>query len=743
MMLELRRSLFLLTTALGLAAAAAGCSAAGTDDAPVTPLQNEVHRAPDNDTLFPAVGQLRNANTGNSFCSGTLIGPRTVLTASHCFHEVAQGCTDPIQSIDTNVFALSRAGNNSDVVLYRIDDIRVAPGAYLNIGSCPAGGVETCATRPTFTEFGLNSTDDMIALHLDVAPGQPEPRSIASPLNVLTGIDLPAQLGPNGIVHATLDTKQDFGSGARAAANVVGWGWSDDGITSRRSGVMRFTHDDFWAARCDAQDTCNGTTAATCDRTAGTLLGAIDVFAIPPLWTSVAPGDSGSPLIVTGGTGPGQVPELPGGVSFVMGVLSRGDQTPNGVTPPAGVERIGIYANLTTPSSRQWIETVLAVFGSPTYQPPAWPSLGTWIQGGDFSTPTDGSIAVVRSSANGGGLELFGIGGDNGLYYKSLTASGWTGWQSPSDRGWISKLAAASIGHGVEVFGIGGGPQHLYWRERAANGTWNAWSEHSDFAIADLAAVEESASAATVFAVNADTHEVLARRFAPPIFGGGAPSWSAWKLLGGLGCSASQLSATSANGRLEVLALCTNGQVKHLGEQISFGTVPASHSWPSAWEDVSTGAAVRQVIAAHSASSAKGERLVIVALEQNGRAWVRFRSSSAQGSGFDGWQGLPFGAATNLQAIAATNNLDGGSGVAGKGRLEIFATDARRAVTHVWQADGNDDASWTGLGLRGGPATQLLATFNGDGRIEVFGMSGHAVVHDWQIFVPNAIHWQF
>jgi hypothetical protein len=305
----------------------------------------------------------------------------------------------------------------------------------------------------------------------------------------------------------------------------------------------------------------------------------------------------------------------------------------------------------------------------------------------------------------------------------------------------MTKIVAASVSHGVQVFAQGGEPRHLWWRERTASGAWNAWVEHSDFPIEDLAAVEENASATTVFAVNASTHEVLARRFAPPFIGTGAPSWGAWKLLGGLGCSASQLSVTTASGRIEVLALCTDGKIKHLGEQVSFNTIPASHSWPASWEDVSTGSAVRQVVAAHSPSSTKGERLVIVAL-QNGQALARFRSTSAQGSGFDAWQSLPFGAAANLQQIAATNNLDGGSGVAGRGRLEIFANDARRAVTHVWQADSNNDASWTGLGLRGGPATQLLATFNGDGRIEVFGMGDHAVVHDWQIFVPNAIHWQ-
>jgi len=67
----------------------------------------------------------------------------------------------------------------------------------------------------------------------------------------------------------------------------------------------------------------------------------------------------------------------------------------------------------------------------------------------------------------------------------------------------------------------------------------------------------------------------------------------------------------------------------------------------------------------------------------------------------------------------------------GDGRLEVFATDALGALSHIWQtAPNNGWSSWFSLG---GASVNIVVGRNGDGRLEVFGAAPAGdLKHIWQ-----------
>ena len=313
------------------------------------------------DTTFPAVG-----NIGG--CTATLIGPEIVITSAHCFGPFADGCQSESQAIANKFFSISRSGSGvGDTVSYAIDGVVVFPGAYSpQSAGCPAGSVNNCGTLTVPYNFGLHRGKDVALLHLATSPTQTPPAIVANPMRVVTGIN-DSRRGPIAI-HARLQPTL-----ARSAiANIVGWG-NDDFLTPsvRRSGQAAF--DSSWDLFCDAfSSSCNNAPRppSTCPFRNGIGDVQAQIFRTHRskdsqgnfIGPNTGGGDSGGPLIVQGGTGPGQVPEVPDGEFVILGTLSSGSTTPKGTAEPFNQDRPSEYSVAFADDVGAWIERRLTDF---------------------------------------------------------------------------------------------------------------------------------------------------------------------------------------------------------------------------------------------------------------------------------------------------------------------------------------------------------------------------------------------
>jgi hypothetical protein len=140
-----------------------------------------------------------------------------------------------------------------------------------------------------------------------------------------------------------------------AVPTVVGFGAGDTTDPWRRAGFEWFSYSDAWDAggvmRIYRQGYIDASGAWVYD-------GA-----------SIAPGDSGSPLIVYGGTQLAGVPELAPGY-YELGVLSRGDQTQSGQTVPTNIQTKATYSPTFGAGNRFLIELALSAWN---IAPSDWP----------------------------------------------------------------------------------------------------------------------------------------------------------------------------------------------------------------------------------------------------------------------------------------------------------------------------------------------------------------------------------
>jgi hypothetical protein len=286
---------------------------------------------------FAAVGHLNRPPFG-FFCSGTLIAPDLVLTASHCFADIAAGCDgsgNPQPSLSARkeslragtTFVVSPSGlSDADASSpFTVDDVAINPAAYLDLGACPACGSQTSgcvdctALDPASPQNGLNLEFDSALVHLAV----PVPSSLAVPIQVVTDIADPSLSSAVGWVHLNLDLTSDFTQPGAIRPTIVGWGFDDFCTTSRRSGLALFNAGaTTWDQTCVGAWSCQGPTACQ-------PVTRIQIERLLPTGPVPGPGDSGSPLIIAGGSGGlngvgGGFPDIsPPGVPFVLGVATQ------------------------------------------------------------------------------------------------------------------------------------------------------------------------------------------------------------------------------------------------------------------------------------------------------------------------------------------------------------------------------------------------------------------------------------
>ncbi|NMH96533.1 matrixin family metalloprotease [Pseudonocardia acidicola] len=171
------------------------------------------------------------------------------------------------------------------------------------------------------------------------------------------------------------------------------------------------------------------------------------------------------------------------------------------------------------------------------------------------------------------------------------------------------------------------------------------------------------------------------------------------------------VTASNADGRLEVFARGTDGALWHIWQ-----TAP-NNGW-SGWH--SLGGVIQ---GAPSVGRNADGRLEVFARGTDGALWHIWQT--APNGGWSGWASLGGWIVNPL----ASSNADG--------RLEVFAQGADGALWHIWQTAPNN--GWSGWASLGGRLTTPVTTRrNRDGRLEVFvrGTDG-ALWHIWQT-APNS-----
>jgi hypothetical protein len=284
-------------------------------------------------------------------CSGTLVAPRTVLVAAHCFAAPFLKCPNvgPLV-IDEYYFAFNAAGSVTGpgagpTQVYAIDDIRVAHNAF-DLQELPNPPTPTpCTDVFARTLDFLDHSHDQALLHLAVAPGQPDPAvylqsmvSGSGPIEMITSHTDQAY-SPFGL-HANVPGPDGSEPTAGVTAWEVGWAVKDSppGEALRSSGVVAIVP-----------------TPATVFPPAGA-----NVFYVNTANVSPDSGDSGGPAaIVSDGTGPISAGRyLQGPLTFNFGYPS---------TPPFAPWAWYTSTFFIDPdfahSNAWWLESVMWTFG--------------------------------------------------------------------------------------------------------------------------------------------------------------------------------------------------------------------------------------------------------------------------------------------------------------------------------------------------------------------------------------------
>ncbi|MFN2466195.1 MAG: hypothetical protein ABR598_08035 [Candidatus Dormibacteria bacterium] len=283
---------------------------------------------------------------------------------------------------------------------------------------------------------------------------------------------------------------------------------------------------------------------------------------------------------------------------------------------------------------------------------------GTWTQWYDLGAPSSGTFASDPAIGINpdGRLEVFVTGSDSSVYHawQTTPGGGWSRFYSLG--GFVKNHGIAAIATNtdgrLELFAVGGD-----------GAVWHAWQTS---------------------------------------VGGGWSSWYRLGNAGGLQFVGSVGPGRNGDGRLEIVAVDTNGAMWH-----AWQTTP-SGGWTSQFYSLGKPAGTSIAGTPGEATNADG-RLEIVARGANGFLYHIWQIQPSGGWG--GWYSLGGG------TVASDPNL----GRNGDGRLEAFATQTDGTVIHVWQT--SPGGGWTGPYSIDGHGVHLVGTPQAgtdvDGRLEV------------------------
>ena len=320
-----------------------------------------------------------------------------------------------------------------------------------------------------------------------------------------------------------------------------------------------------------------------------------------------------------------------------------------------------------------------------------------WVDWRSHGAPANVALTgqpAMAASADGR-LELFLVGSDVQLWHIWQTApgNGWSDWTShgrPLGLGFAGTagLAIASGGTGserrLELFAIANdGSLWQIWQTAPNNG-WANWSSHSAPPGVQLVGGPAVAASAggrlELFAVGSDGALWHIWQTAPG--DGWTNTWTSHGNPAGVQLTGSPTLAASADGRLELFAVGSDGALWHIWQ-----TAPDNGwvSWVSHGRPPGTRLAGSPTLAVNSA-----RRLELFAVGSDGALWHIWQT--APSNGWSDWLSHGRAAGTGLATAPAL-----AAGV--DGRLELFIGGDDGATWHLWQtAPAGGWSSWLSHG---------------------------------------------
>ena len=273
---------------------------------------------------------------------------------------------------------------------------------------------------------------------------------------------------------------------------------------------------------------------------------------------------------------------------------------------------------------------------------------------------TDTSPTVARDSD--GRLQVFVVGTNDQLYYKTQTAAGSSTWSSSwTSLGGTMRTNTDPIGIAnndgrLQVFMVGTDNAMYYKTQSSPNS--NTWSS----------------------------------------------SWTS--LGGGVKADTSPAVARNSDGRLQVFAVGTNNQLQYRAQ-----TAAGSNTWSSSWTSLSGGVRDRTSPAVVANSDGRLQAFVV---GTNNQLYYKTQSSPNSSTWSSSWTSLGGGIKVDSSPGVARNN---------DGRLQAFVVGTNNQLYYRTQSLPNSNtwsSSWTSLGGTFRENTDPAVVPNSDGRLDAF-----------------------
>ncbi len=277
---------------------------------------------------------------------------------------------------------------------------------------------------------------------------------------------------------------------------------------------------------------------------------------------------------------------------------------------------------------------------------------------GDIASDTDLAIAMN----NDGRLQVFVVGTNNQLYFKTQSTPNsdtWsTAWTSLGGgvKADTSPAVARNSDGRLQVFVIGTNNQLYYKTQSAPNSnTWStAWTSLGGGIIADTspAVTRNNDGRLQVFIVGTNNQLQYRAQTAA-----GSSTWSqTWTSLGGgLRANTDPIGIANNDGRLQVFVVGTNNQLYYKTQ-----SAPNSNTWSTTW--TSLGGGVKADTSAAVARNNDG-RLQVFGVGNNNALFYKTQTAAGSNTWSTSWTSLGGGLRdnTNPEVVPNTN-----------GRLEAF-----------------------------------------------------------------------